>query len=71
MVRLLVDSGAQIDNKDKVSTELCTVLHRDSFLTISIIPSTLSHYLSLPQLFPSLPSPLSPVDLALVIVSLF
>ena len=30
VVKLLVDSGAQIDNKDKVSTEPCIVLHNDS-----------------------------------------
>ena len=39
MVKLLVDSGALIDNKEKVSTEPCMVLHRDSSLTISIYPT--------------------------------
>ena len=44
MVKLLVDSGAQIDNKDKVSTEPCMVLHCDNSLTISTFPP-LSHTL--------------------------
>ena len=66
VVKQLVDSGAQIDNKDKVSTEPCMVLHCDSSLTISI---SLSHSPFLPLLSPS--TPLSPVDLALVYVSLF
>ena len=59
VVKLLVDSGAQIDNKDKVSTEPCMVLHCDSSLTISIfpLPLTLSHFPSLPLLSP----PLSPL----------
>ena len=67
MVKLLVDSGAQIDNKDKVSTELCIVLHCDSSLSISIflLPLTLSHSPSLPL------SPLSPVALTFVVASLF
>ena len=47
VVKLLVDSGAQIDNKDQVSTEPCVVLHCDSSLTISIFPP-LSVNLSLP-----------------------
>ena len=33
MVKLLVDSGAQIDNKDNVSTEPSMMLLCDSFLT--------------------------------------
>ena len=36
VVKLLVDSGAHIDNIDKVSTEPCMVLHRDISLIISI-----------------------------------
>ena len=35
MVKLLVDSGAKIDMKDKVSTEPYMVLRCDSSLTIS------------------------------------
>ena len=64
MVKLLVNSGAQIDIKGKVSTEPFMVLRRDSSLTISISsPLTLSH--------PSPLSLLSPMDLASVIASLF
>ena len=39
VVKVLLDSGTQIDNKDKVSTEPCMVLHRDISLTISIYPT--------------------------------
>ena len=57
VVKLLVDSGAQIDNEDQVSTEPCMVLHCDSSVTISIsLPLTLSHSPSLSLLSPSLPT---------------
>ena len=57
VVKLLVDSGAQIDNKNKVSTELCMMLHCDSSLTISISPPppTHTHSPSLRLLSPSPP----------------
>ena len=61
VVKLLVDSGAQIDNEDQVSTEPCMVLHRDSSLTISI---------SLPLALVPFPAHF-PVGNALVVVSLF
>ena len=66
VVKLLVDSGAQIDNKDEVSTEPCMMLHRDSSLTLSICLPSLSHTLLLSCSCPSL-SPLP----CLVIASLF
>ena len=68
MVKLLVDSGAQIDKKDKVSTEPCMALHRDSSLTISIFPHHSFTFSLPPTLVPV--SPLSPVDLALLFFSL-
>ena len=44
VVKLLVDSGAHINNKDKVSTEPSMVLHRDSSLMHYLhSPLTLSH----------------------------
>ena len=49
VVKLLVDSGAQCDNKDKVSTEPSVVLNHDSSLTISIFRHhSLFHVLPLP-----------------------
>ena len=65
VVKMLVDYGAQIDNKGDVSTEPCIRLNCDSSITISISPS-----LFLPPALVSL-SPLSPVNLALVMASLF
>ena len=60
VVKLLVDSHAQIDNKTEVSTEPCMVFNRDSSLTISILstpPPQFSHNLP-----PSLSCPpLSPL----------
>ena len=68
MVKLLVDSGAQIDNKDEVSTEPWMVLHNDNSLTISTLPQSLT--LPLPPALVPL-SPLFPVALTFVVVSLF
>ena len=69
VVKLLVDSGAQIDNKDIVSTEPFMVLHCDSFLTISISPL---HTLTLSLSLALVPYPAHfPVGNALVVVSLF
>ena len=65
MVKLLVDSGAQIDNKNEVSTKLCMVLHCDSSVTIYLhLPPPPPHSLTL--FLPPTLVPLSPVDVGLV-----
>ena len=68
VVKLLVDSGAHLDNKDNVSDEPSMVLHCDISFTILISITNPPPLLLLPTLVPL--TSLSPLDLALVIVSL-